>query len=540
MIALQQILARHDELKALRQPVERQWREIAQLMCPEQEDMFTGNSRSNPAYDELYDATTLQAAEAFSGGIYGQMTNPANTWFEFGLEDEDLASYYPVKTWLYRQSRKAFGTFSVARSKFYSEAPGWFGDLGIFGMGTMYSEEIVGEGRFLDRAIPLGESYIDVDAEGDVDTFHRAFKLTGRQAKSKFAEVEALGDLVKDKTVYDIIHAVFPNPDYDARRIGRAGMAFLSVYVSPQLKGFMRVGGYRRLPYHVVMWKRRPGRVYPVGPGHIARPEAAMLNEMERTHLVAAQRAADPTILAHDEDTFSPADYYPGNVIYGQVNERGQPLAQPLNSGSNLQLSLDMSKERRDAIRQAFFFSIMQLQNRPQMTATEFLGFKEEYLRQMGPQLGRIQSQGLAPLIARRYDILAAAGQIEPPPAELENMPLKLVYTSELATMQRAAEARTTLQYVVGVRQIADATGDMGVMDNVDGDAAAAILHEAMGPPPALRRDPAKVEKLRESRAQLAMQREQLAQEGAAAETNATNAHAAQAATLSTQRREAV
>lgn len=539
MISPQQILARHDELKALRQPVERQWREIAQLMCPEQEDMFTGNSRSNPAYDELYDATTLQAAEAFSGGIYGQMTNPANNWFEFGLEDEDLASWHPVKTWLWRQSRKAYGTFSVSRSKFYSEAPGWFGDLGIFGMGTMYSEEIVGEGRFLDRAIPLGESFIDVDAEGDVDTFHRAFKLTGRQAKGKFPELEALGTRVGDRTAYEFIHAVFPNPEYDARRIGPAGKPFLSVYLSPQLREFMRVGGYRRMPYHVVMWKRRPGRVYPVGPGHIARPEAAMLNEMERTHLVAAQRAADPTILAHDEDTFSPADYYPGNVVYGQVTDRGQALAQPLISGSNLQLSLDMSKERRDAIRQAFYFSIMQLQNRPQMTATEFLGFQEEFLRQTGPQLGRIQTQGLAPLIARRYDILLNANQIEPPPPELENQPLRIVYTSPLAKMQKAAEARATIQYVIGVRQVADATQDMGVMDNVDGDAAAAILHEAMGPPPSLRRDPAAVEKLRQSRAQLAIQREQLAQEGAAAETNATNAHAAQAATLSTQRAEA-
>ncbi len=263
-----------------------------------------------------------------------------------------------------------------------------------------------------------------------------------------------------------------------------------------------------------------------------------MLNAMEETHIKAAQRAADPTILAHDEDTFSPADYYPGSVIYGQVNERGQPLAQPLNTGANLQLSLEMSKERRDAIRQAFFFSIMQLQNRPQMTATEFLGFQEEYLRQMGPNLGRIQSQGLAPLIARRYDILAQAGQIDPPPPELEEIPLQIEYTSPLAKMQKAAEAKATLQFVTGMRQVADATGDMGVMDNVDGDSVAAVLHDAMGPPPSVRRDPAAVEKLRQQRAQLAAQREQLAQAGAAAEVNATNAHAAQAATLSTQRQE--
>jgi len=178
----------------------------------------------------------------------------------------------------------------------------------------------------------------------------------------------------------------------------------------------------------------------------------------------------------------------------------------------------------------------MQLVNRPQMTATEFLGFQEEYLRQMGPNLGRIQSQGLAPLIARRYDILAQAGQIDPPPPELENQPLQIEYTSPLAKMQKAGEAKATLQYVTGMQQVAAATQDIGVMDNIDGDAVAAILHEAMGPPPSARRDPAAVAKLREQRAQLAAQREQLAQAGQAAEVSATNAHAAQAATLSTQR----
>ncbi len=535
MISARDVLDRNAELKAARAPIERQWREIAQLMAPEQEDMFSGSGKTN-VYDDIYDATAMFAAEAFTNGIYSQMTNPANRWFELGIEDEDLAAYYPVKQWLWRQSNRIYATLAPARSKFYAEAPGWFGDLGIFGMGTIYAEEDPGAARIIDRTIPLGDSFIDLDADGDLDTFHRVFKLTGRQAKQKFPELDMFGTRVRDQAQYEFVHAVWPNPGFDARRIGVAGKRYLSAYVCGELQGFMRLGGYHEMPYQVVMWKRRPGRVYPVGPGHLARADTSMINEMERTHIVAAQFIAEPPILVHDEDTFSPADLYPNAVIPGMISERGQPLAQPLNRGQNVQLSLDMSNQRREAIREAFFFSVMQLVKRPQMTATEFLGFQEETLRQMGPALARIQVQGLSPLLARRFQILARAGAIEPPPEEREGVALQPSYTSPLAKLQKAADARAALQYVTSLGQIAAQTGDQGIMDNVDGDAAAGILHEAYGPPPSIRRDPAQVEQLRQSRAQIAAQQQQLAAEGQMAETEATRAHAAQAATRAGER----
>lgn len=535
MITAQQIFERHNELKTDRALVEPQWREIAKLFQPEQADMFDGSGK-NRLYDDIFDATQLYALESFSGGIFGQLTNPSNRWFSLTLQDKDLAKFQPVRAWLRAVEDMIYSSIAPGRSAFYNEVPVWLSDLGAFGMSVLYQEEQVGKGRIIDRCIPLAESFIALDADGDVDTFHRCFKLTGAKAKQKFPELETLGNLVVDRNEYVFVHAVMPNPYFTRGRIGPAGQPYLSVTVCEQLKAFQRLRGYADFPYATVMWKRRPGRTYPIGPGHIALPDVSTLQEMARTNLVAAQFAAEPPTLAPDEAAFTAADIQPNALLYGAMNDRGQPLAATLQRNQGLNLSLDQQEKIRQAIREAFYFGVMQLVNRPQMTATEFLGFQEENLRLMAPNLARVQSQGLSPFLARRYRILERAGALPEPPDDLDGVAIELEYVSPLAKLQKAGEARAVLSWAGGLSQLAQATGDAGVMDNLDADASAAILHEAYGPPPAALRDPRKRDELREQRRQMLAQQQQVEQENLAADTAATVAHAEQARTLANGR----
>ncbi len=529
------VIARTHELRALRAPVESQYRSIARLMRPEQSDMFDGNSRIN-VYDDIFDGTGMAAAESFSGGIFGQLTNPASRWFEFTIQDEDLASYGPVKEWLWAVANVVYASIAPGVSNFYTELPGWFSDLGCFGVGTFYQEEDLGRGRIIDRTIPLSETLFSLDANGEIDEFHRPFKLKGAKAKVKFPELAAMGSRVGDAVDYTFVHAVMRNHDYDPQRIGPAGKPWLSIYCCEGIRDFWRLGGFYENPFATVMWNRRPGRDWPVGPGHVALPDVAMLNEMERAHITAAQFAAEPPILMHDE-TLVAADIFPNAVLYGQVTDRGQQLVMPMARGSNLQLSMEMSAQRREAVREAFFFSLFQmLKNRPQMTATEFLGFQGEQLRQMAPNLARVQSQGLSPVLSRRFGILERAGQIPPPPEELEGMALDISYVSPLAKLMKADEARAVRGWVLGVGEVAQVTGDTGVLDVIDGDAVAAVLHAANGPPPVVMRSDIAVKQIREERAKLAAQREQLAQRGQEVETAAVAAHAVQASSAASQR----
>lgn len=519
------VMMRQAELEAIRLPEENIWKSIAECLRPEDQD-FQGSISASSAMDEIFDSTPLYALEDFVGGLFGQATNPATRWFATGVPDEDLMKWHPVQEHFWRVNGILGTTLTSSFSRFYEEAPAWFGDLGAFGLGAFYSEEDIGRQRFIDRAIPLRESYIDVDDTGEVDTFHRKFTLKGRQLGQKFGNIHGLDE----KRDYTIIHAVFPNHLRKKDRLGPESMAYASLYVSPELPSLERRKGYHEMPYFVPMWARRSGKVYPRGPGHLARADIRTLNEMERNHLVAAQFAADPMKLLPPDSDLVSADFYPGALLPGTMNEQGKPLAQAFNTTGSLNLSLQQSEQRRQAIRDAFYFSIMQLVNRPQMTATEFNGFQEEKLRQLAPNLERVQGGGLGPLISRRYRMLERAGQLPPPPRELVGQMMVVNYTSPLAKLQKAAIGRATLNWIGAIGNLAQINPE--VVDHIDTDNVPAILHDAFGPPPSAKRDPAKVEEIRRNRAEQAQGQQALENAKTQAEIAATVGHATQAATL--------
>jgi hypothetical protein len=402
-------------------------------------------------------------------------------------------------------------------------------------MGTLYTEEDQGRQRFIDRVIPLDQIYIDTNLFGDIDTVFRSWSARGRQVKGWFGP-DLSGGLAEldDKKAVRIIHAVFPNPAYREGKLGPAGMPWASVYVSPDLKDWRREGGYREMPYHVIPWKRRPGRTYPIGPGHIARPDTSMLQEMERSHIVAAQFAAEPPTLLHDESVMTAADIVPNAVLYGTMNDQGKQLITAMKRGEQIGLSMAQSDQRRAAIKEAFYFSILQLVNRPQMTATEFLGFREESLRLMGPNLTRVQTYGLSPLISRRFHALLRAGQIPLPPQEIAGRMLSVEYVSPLAKALKAAEGRATMQWIAQVGELSKL--DPSIMDVADLDETARVIADAFGPPPSVVRDPREVEQRRQARAQAAQQQVALDQAQQTVSTMAEAAHAAQATSLADQR----
>lgn len=529
------VLKRHDELKRLRQPYESTWRKIARLLRPDDTD-FEGVSPSvDRDDDDIFDSTPLYANDALAGGIFGQLTNPTNRWFTLKVDgDDELNEYPPVKQHLWDRSSRILASLSPAVSSFYREAPAWFADGGAFGIGTLAQEERVGEGRIADMAIPLRQSFIDVDIDGNITTFHNAFRWRGMQLRRFFRE--RTPPQCRDDMDYTVVHAVNLNDNYRRDRLGWRFMRWQSCYVSPDLKDLIVEGGYNELPYHTFMWTRVAGRIYPTGPGHVTRADNATLQEMERSHLVAGQFAAEPPILGRSESDLSAADIVPNAFLEGTMSDRGEQLIDLLERKQQLQLSMAQSEQKRRAIQTAFMFGLMHLIDRPQMTATEFLGFQEEVLKLSAPALTRIQI-GLSSFIARRDRILERAGQMPPPPPELVGRSVAIHYVSPLAKLQKVTEGRGVLQAAQAIEQIA--VTDPLARDNFDGDVASRAIIDAFSEVPGLIRDPQRVQQMRSARAQAEQQQRQIEQAATGADIAATVSHAAQAATLSQQRQPA-
>jgi hypothetical protein len=517
------ILDRHGRMKEIRAVEEPHWREIAAYIRPDDRD-FDAHVQRRRDDSPIFDISPLLALDDFEGGFFTNATNPQNRWMELSTGDEDLDKFQPVKAWLWRRSNNVLASFSPAVSPFYAEAPDWYAHIGAFGWGGFYCEEIIGQGAFNDRAIPINESFIDRNAAGRVDTYHREFSLTGRQAKNKFKDNAAIGKMRdEDRAVF--VHGVWPNPEFRPGKLGPMGMPFVAGYVSPDLRDFYRQDGYYEFPYGCPGWKRRSGRPYPTGPGHTARADIVMVNEMERSNLVAAQFSAEPALLAHDKSKVLAADVEPNAILYGTINpENGKPILSTLERHQNLPVSVEMAEQKRNVIRQAFRWGLSQL-------IAQRLD-----LQLMGPGLVRVQSEGLSVLVARRYNMLDRAGLFDgdPPPQELVGKPIAIKYVSPLAKMMKVSEAQGTMQFINALLPLGQARPD--IWDGVNLDNAVIVVHDGFTSDPSLLTDPRQRDAVRAQRAaqQEAFAKLQAAEQ--AANIHATVAHANQAQTLSTQR----
>ncbi|KPG01794.1 hypothetical protein IP86_03010 [Rhodopseudomonas sp. AAP120] len=530
-----EVLKAHDKLRERRRREEPVWRDLARMLRPDDQDFSSaervdGRSAKRDLSDaELFDSTPLYALDDFAKGLFKQASNPANRWFEITIANPDLAKYRPVKDWCHTVTNIIYASLGPSVSRYYTQVMPWFGNLGAFGFGVLYSQEDIGRQRIIDRSLPIGQMYLDVDAEGEYNTAHREFKLRGNQIKSKFGDRVRRLTLDDDKS-YSLVHSVRPNLDYRPGMIGPRGMSYLSSYVSPDLKEMRLDDGYYEFPFFIPVWNERDGSPYPTGPGHMVRADAAMLQEQERSHIVAAQFAAEPPILLDENSMLTAADIVPNAALHGGMSEQGKRLVEVLERKQQPVLSLQLSEQRRNAIRNAFLFSVLQLLNRPQMTATEFNGFSQQQLEQAAPNLVNIQTGGLTPFIQRRYQILSRAGQLPPAPPELNGQRIDIDYVSPLAKAQKIGSARSALSFAQSVIGLSEAFPE--ARDNVDIDEVVRLMHDGMTDNPALIRDPRAVAQAREARGQQqrAMMQMQLAEQ--AGGVMADVAHARQAATL--------
>lgn len=497
------ICLRWGQMKGDRAPFETVWQETADFIRPLRAEFNAKRSPGEKRYGKIFDSTALIASDNFAGGIYGMMSNPTNRWFELRLPDEELNLYEPVRDWLYAVENALYHSLGPQISRFYAVLPSLYADLAVFGTSIFYSEDVPHRAMINDNTRALSECVIAENAWGEVDVLYRRFHLEARQALQMFPDTlsDRSKKIAQDKPMEKVwfIHCVEPNDEYDHEGWGEANKPFLSVYVEEEARHEVAAKGYYEFPFQVPRWSQAAGEVYGRGLGEAALADVKTLNQMSRTSLVAAQKAADPPLLAPDEGVIKAARTYPSGITYGGVNAQGQKLLVPLMTGADTRLTLEMMEQRRTAIREAFYFSLMQMVGTPDMTATEWIGRQEEKLRLMGPNLGRVQSEFLSPFIKRRFGMLARANVLPPAPPELRGQMLNVEYVSPLARAQLAGEAQAAVRLYQSILPLAQI--DPTVMDNVDNDAGVATLARGYAVPAKMLRGPEKVAELRQQRA---------------------------------------
>ncbi len=116
----------------------------------------------------------------------------------------------------------------------------------------------------------------------------------------------------------------------------------------------------------------------------------------------AAHKIVDPPLLLQEDGVLQAFNTRPGALNYGGVNERGEQMVRPLETGARVDIGMDMMDQRRKVINDAFLITLFQiLVEAPNMTATEAMLRAQEKGALLAPTMGRQQSEMLGPMIER-------------------------------------------------------------------------------------------------------------------------------------------
>jgi hypothetical protein len=289
---------------------------------------------------------------------------------------------------------------------------------------------------------------------------------------------------------------------------------YISQYALPEENIELREAGFRELPYVVPRWSKAAGEVYGRSPGMNALPEVKTLNKMMETTIIGAQKVVDPPLQLPDDGFIMPIITEPGGLNYYRSGTND--IIKPVFNDSRIDFGFEVMKDHEKRIREAYYIDQLQLQQGPQMTATEVLQRTEEKMRLLGPMLGRMQAEFLRPLIDRVFSIMFRSGVIDRNeiPTVLRGKQIDVRYSSLIAKSQRLAEGQNILRSMEALTPFANA--DQSVLDNINADKAFRVIAEVYGLPQEIVRKEKEVAQVREQRAQA--QQQMLAQQQAAME----------------------
>ena len=518
MATFEYIKKRCSALESDRQTWEDHWQDILDYVMPRKADVTFVRSKGEKRTEVLFDSTAITANNLLAASLQGTLTSPSLPWFHLKLRDEELNKNRDVQLWLEDSARRMYDVFN--ESNFNTEVHELYLDLCSVGTGAIFVEE--GNSGFTNEGIHfnclhIAEYFIQENVTGKVDTLYRKYKLTARQAIEEFGE-ENVGEKIieaaqnKPDKQFNFIHAVEPTKDYE-RATGKSNtkLPFHSCHVCVEDKMVVRTGGYNEFPYLVPRWSKATGEIFGRSPSYNALPDIKTLNKAVEIGLKAWAKAIDPPLLVQDDGVIGRVRMTPAGITV----VRSDGAIKPLQIGSNWQITDMKENQLRQAIRQAYYSDQLQLQEGPQMTATEVQVRYELMQRLLGPTLGRFQSEFLNPLIERVFGIMVRANAFMPTPEIIGNRKMDIEYVGPLARSQRMEESiaiERLYQLAMNVGQI-----DTAIMDNINHDEAIRMRAKLLGVPKTVLRGLDEVMEMREAKAQqqAQMMQQQMAQQQA-------------------------
>lgn len=532
------------------------WREIAEYTQPFRARFdISDTNRGERRNSKILNGEATLASRTLRAGMMSGITSPARPWFKLTTPDPDMAEFGSVKVWLDLVNRRMSNVF--LRSNLYQSLPIVYGDTGNFSVAAMYLEEDMDD-VMRTYTFPIGSYRIANDSKLRVRVFQRDFRMTVRQIVEKFGQLDEhtgqadwsnISTRVRDQwdraqyeTWFDIAHIIYPNREYDPRKMDSKFKRFASCYYERGSRGgnanydrggddndkYLSEKGYDYFPVLCPRWEVAGEDVYGTDcPGMTAFGDNTQLQLMEQRHNEALAKMVRPPMVAPANMIKTRTSILPGDVSYvGDMEGKSgfKPAYETDPRTDKLEMKMKSIEER---ISRAYFqdlFLMLSQSDRREITAREIDERHEEKLLALGPVLEQLNQDLLDPLIDITFHMMNEQGLIPAAPTELHGMPLKVDYVSIMAQAQKLVGVSSIERFIGVVGQVA--AYDQTVLMKVNTHELVDVYGDILSIPPKIVRteDEAQglIEQQQKAQAQQAKM-EQLAQ-GAQAAKNLSGA----------------
>jgi hypothetical protein len=452
-------------------------------------------------------------------------------WHKIRAVEDDVESSDEAAEWFADTDERMRNAFENPKSRMRQALGEADSDLVVFGTAVIFAGE--GPSNLLFQTLHLKDALPFFGESGNPEGLIRDRRFTVRQAIVRFGK-EKLSENIQQQAennklddYVNFVHAVVPRNDGRADANLAKNLPWADLWIELDEKNLVASGGFHEFPYAVPRWDTSSGEEYGRSPGMIALPDSNSAQAIQSTLLVAGQRAADPPLAVPDDSTFDAPNTFPGGLAYYDIESAravGRIPISPLETGGNIPLTRDMQDDIRNQIWNAFFRNILRLPvDGPQMTATEIIARKEEFIREIGPVFGRLETDYTAPLVERAFNIMLRAGGLAPIPEVLLGRDIRFEYQSPIKRLRQQVEAAAARQWAEEMIFLGELKPE--ALDLINVDALGRFSATAAGLPHDIVNGAEEVQALRQQRAEQQAQAAQMEQiqQGADVASTAAN-----------------
>jgi hypothetical protein len=520
------VLKQHDRLKAIRDPLDQEYRDCYRFTYPNlgagfnQENNGDGVSNAGTTRTQqaqLMDSTATDAVRLLSSSVQSSLTPPGSLWFNLEVPnaDEDALDQ-DSKEWL-EDSAQRIHTM-IHGSNFDCEAPEFMTHSMIAGMAGLYVE--MKGGKLYFESWPLHHLYCQETLHlGYIDTVYRSFYWTVQEAVNEFG-LDAMPQNMKDAFSSDphgtkkhrFVVAIRPRMRNGKQSVGKTqkNLPWESIWVA-QCGTIVKESGFHEMPVIVPRWMRIPDTDYARGPVFDALPDIKSVNAVKSAMHENMAMHISGMYKVKDDGVVNPATIKIGARRIIPVGDMDN--LQILKSGGDIQFAMNEIQGLQASIRRVLLADQLGPTEKAIQTATEVQTRNNQVRQILGPIFARFQAEFLQPFVERCFGMALRAGALPRVPDGLRDRVLTIKYRSPLARSQKMLEVQAIDEFMNRLITTAANTQKPDLLDVFDFEKGMQEVADLLGVDAELMVSPDKLRQMRAARAKAQEAAQQQAQQ---------------------------